>query len=31
MNAFVDAQFNHCPTVWIFHSRSFKGTVMQII
>ena len=31
MNVFANAQFNHCPTVWIFNSRSLKGTVMQII
>ena len=24
MNAFSKAQFNYCPVIWVFHSRSFN-------
>ena len=30
MSAFFKAQFNHCPTVWMFHSRSLNNNIIRL-
>ena len=30
MNAFFKAQFNYCPAVWIFHSRSLNNKINRL-
>ena len=30
MNAFFNANFNYCPTIWMFHSRSLKNRINEL-
>ena len=30
MNAFFNAQFNYCPTIWMFHSRSLNNKINRL-
>ena len=30
INAFLNAQFNYCPTIWIFHSRSLNNKISRL-
>ena len=30
MNAFSKAQFNYCPAVWMFHSRSLTNKINRL-
>ena len=30
MNAFFKAQFNYCPVIWIFHSRSLNNKINRL-
>ena len=30
MNAFFKAQFNYCPAVWMFHSRSLNNKINRL-
>ena len=30
MNAFFRAQFNYCPVVWMFHSRSLNNKINRL-
>ena len=30
MNAFFKAQFNYCPIVWMFHSRSLNNKINRL-
>ena len=30
MNAFFKAQFNYCPVVWMFHSRSLINKINRL-
>ena len=30
MNAFFKAQFNYCPVVWMFHSRSLNNKINRL-
>ena len=30
MNAFISSQFNYCPPLWMFHSRSFNTQINKI-
>ena len=30
MNAFFKAQFNDCPVIWMFHSRSFNNKINRL-
>ena len=30
LNAFFKAQFNYCPVVWIFHSRSLNNKINRL-
>ena len=29
-NAFFNTQFNYCPTIWMFHSRSLNNKISKI-
>ena len=29
-NAFFNAQFNYCPTIWMFHSRSLNNKITRL-
>ena len=31
MNAFLKAQFNYCPAIWIFHSRTLNNKSIDYI
>ena len=30
MNSFLNSQFNYCPLVWIFHSRSINNKINRL-
>ena len=30
MNAFFDSQFNYCPVIWMFHSRSLNNKINRL-
>ena len=30
MNAFFQAQFNYCPVIWMFHSRSLNNKINRL-
>ena len=30
MNSFFNSQFNFCPMIWMFHSRSFKNKINRL-
>ena len=30
MNAFIASQFNHCPLLWMFHSRTINGKINKL-
>ena len=30
MNSFFNSQFNYCPLVWMFHSRSIKNRINRL-
>ena len=30
LNAFFKAQFNYCPVVWMFHSRSLNNKINRL-
>ena len=30
MNSFFNSQFNYCPLVWMFHSRSIKNKISRL-
>ena len=30
MKTFIESQFNHCPLIWMFHSRTMNNTVIRI-
>ena len=30
MNAFLKAQFNYCPAVWMFHNRSLSNKINRL-
>ena len=30
MKAFIESQFNYCPLIWMFHSRTMNNTVNRI-
>ena len=30
MKAFIDSQFNYCPLIWIFHSRTLSSKINRL-
>ena len=30
MNTFFNANFNYCPTIWMFHSRLLKNRISEL-
>ena len=30
MKAFIDAQFNYCPLIWMFHNRSLNHKINKL-
>ena len=30
INAFFNTQFNFCPTIWVFHSRSLNNKIYRL-
>ena len=30
MNSFFNSQFNYCPLVWMFHSRSINNKINRL-
>ena len=31
MNAFFKAQYNYCPVIWMFHSRSLNNKINRLL